>query len=90
VSDQNFDEQAVQGAQTPEPESRAKPSRTADEIFSVDDRLLVLERSAREYRVHLFNLEDVLINQMVALGILEIVFAVFIAVTVWNQYKKGV
>jgi hypothetical protein len=85
VSEQDS-EQKDETSKTSTP--RPTPTKSSAEIFAFDDRLLILERSSVEYRRHLVNLEDVLINQMIALGVLEVVFAVFIAMTVWTQYRK--
>ena len=61
---------------------------TASEILDVDGRIHVLERESREYRGHLVKFEDQLINQIMTVGVLELVFALFLAVTIWTQYRK--
>jgi hypothetical protein len=61
---------------------------SSSEIFSVDDRLIVLERHDREHRQYLLQFQDALVDQIIAVGVLELVFAILLAMNVWGQYRK--
>lgn len=91
-SEHEATDQSVDGGpEAPPPQSSASgPAIEADEILNVDGRLFVLERDSREYRHHLVQFEDALITQIVTVGVLEVVFAIFLAVTVWTQYRVKV
>lgn len=67
-----------------------KPVEASLDIIAVDDRLLALERQSLITQRSLVQVQDVLIDQMIGLGILEIVFALFLAINVWVQYKATV
>lgn len=86
ATDQSF----ADGPEAPPPQSPASGPLEADEIFNLDGRLFVLERDSRQYRQHLVKFEDALITQIVTVGVLEVVFAIFLAVTVWTQYRVKV
>lgn len=58
------------------------------DIFATDDRLLALERASRTHSRHLSQLEGSLSTQMVALTVLEVVFALFLAITLWVEYRR--
>jgi hypothetical protein len=62
----------------------------ADAIFSFDDRLLFLERRDREARRSLIQFQDVLVDQIVAVSVLEFVFAILLAMNLWTQFKRTV
>jgi hypothetical protein len=62
---------------------------TTEEILKVDDRLVVLERHDSEYRVHLIHVQDVVIDQMITVALLELAFALFIAMMMWDKYREA-
>jgi hypothetical protein len=74
-----------------DPESDQEHAATSTEptdILKVDDRLVLLERDARTYSRHLSQLEGAVFNQMIALSVLEVGFALFLACMVWVEYRR--
>lgn len=90
--EQESDEVSVEGSLEPRLEVEVPASQhatpSASEIFSVDDRLIILERHDREHRQYLLQFQDALVDQIIAVGVLELVFAILLAVNVWTQYKR--
>jgi hypothetical protein len=72
----------------PPPQDATGPGPSPETILDVDGRLLVLERTSREYRLHLVKFEDALITQIYTVGVLELTFAIFLATAVWSQYRR--
>jgi hypothetical protein len=60
---------------------------TADEIFNVDERLFVLERQGRLHARTIIGLQDATASTIVGISVLEIVFAIFLAMNVWTLYR---
>lgn len=58
------------------------------DLFQTDDRLIRLERDTSTHSRHLSQLEGALSTQMVALAVLEVVFALFLAITLWVEYRR--
>jgi len=79
------EDQAVEAPERSTPISA--PSSTLD-FFEHDDRLTKLERHDREHRRTIVQLQDAVIDQILTLGTLEIVFAIFLAVNVWTHHKQ--
>jgi hypothetical protein len=61
---------------------------STSDLLALDDRVVLLERNARTHSRHLVQFESVLIDQTVALAVLEIVFALFLACTLWVEYRR--
>ena len=71
-----------------QPKHAAQQETFSTDILEVDDRLVRLERHDREMRVHVVNLQDVLIDQIITVGVLELAFALFICMMVWDRYRE--
>ena len=64
-----------------------KSETFSTDVFEFDDRLVTLERHDVQYRGHIVQIQDVLVDQMLVIGFLELVIAIFIAMTLWDQFK---
>ena len=87
---ESVSEPALEDSPPPTASSKAELVPSAAEIFSVDDRLIVLERHDRDHRLLLLQFQDTLVDQIIAVGVLELVFAILLAMNVWSQYKRMV
>jgi hypothetical protein len=63
-------------------------SSEPSDLLRVDDRLVVLERDAKTYSRHIGQLEGAVFNQMIAVTLLEVAFALFLACMVWVEYRR--
>lgn len=59
------------------------------DLIETDDRLLALERHMIETRRALVTTQDALLDQMITTGVLEVLFALFLAISVWVQYRNA-
>jgi hypothetical protein len=58
------------------------------DLLRADDRLVVLERDSDRLARHLSQLEGALFNQMLAISVLEVAFAIFLACVIWVEYRR--